>query len=425
MSPERRVTDAPTPGSGEEVRPPAASAGPEHQLRRVLRLREFQQGGRDVVADDVVVAPAERLHQDALLLQDGLGRSGQAVTAGDVQGEQVAAAGPGGDPGGPPDQRRTLRATGEGDHHPLACLPGLVDVVQCAVALQPLVDPVGEPEQRELAQCGEVADPEVVGQCRVDLACRVDVAVGHPAPQGLRAHVHQLDLVRRPDDGIRDRLALDDPGDPLHDVVERLQMLDVDVGDDVDARVEELLDVLPALGVTAAGDVGVGEFVDDRDLRVPPEYGVDVHLGEVGVPVAAVQPRHDLQPGELLLGAGTAVGLDVPDDDVGAAGDAAARLTEHRVGLADAGRGAQVDPEQTSFAAHRELSPPPRPVSIVESPGRHMPPGICVGIYAPDTDRRSLARSAGITASGHIVADPYIPGRVRARPTAWPLIRGG
>ena len=44
--------------------------------------------------------------------------------------------------------------------------------------------------------------------------------------------------------------------------------------------VEQLLDVLPALLVARAGDVRVRELVDERDLRLPGEDRVDVHLLE-------------------------------------------------------------------------------------------------------------------------------------------------
>ncbi len=88
------------------------------------------------------------------------------------------------------------------------------------VALHLLVDLVGQPEQGELAQRGEVAHPEVIGQGGVDLVGRVDVAVGHPAPQRLGRHVDELDLVGRPHDRVRHRFPLHHPGDLRDDVVE-------------------------------------------------------------------------------------------------------------------------------------------------------------------------------------------------------------
>jgi hypothetical protein len=49
---------------------------------------------------------------------------------------------------------------------------------------------------------------------------------------------------------------------------------------DVEAGVEELLDVLPALQVPGAGDVGVGELVHEEQARAPRQGGVEVHLLE-------------------------------------------------------------------------------------------------------------------------------------------------
>ena len=46
-------------------------------------------------------------------------------------------------------------------------------------------------------------------------------------------------------------------------------MLDVDGGEDVDAGRADVGDVLVALGVLDTGDVGVGELVDQAQLRPP------------------------------------------------------------------------------------------------------------------------------------------------------------
>jgi hypothetical protein len=56
-------------------------------------------------------------------------------------------------------------------------------------------------------------------------------------------------------------------GDPLDDVVERLQVLNVERGEHGAARVEDLLHVLPVLRVPRTGRVGVRELVDEHDLR--------------------------------------------------------------------------------------------------------------------------------------------------------------
>ena len=134
------------------------------------------------------------------------------------------------------------------------------------VLVEGLVDAVGDPEQRELAERTEVALAEVVAERGVDPLGGIDVAVRHPSAQRLGAHVDELDLVGAARDLVRDRLALRDARDPLDDVVQRLEVLDVERRDDVDAGVEQLVDVLPALLVARARDVRVRELVDERDL---------------------------------------------------------------------------------------------------------------------------------------------------------------
>ena len=193
-----------------------------------------------------------------------------------------------------------------------------------------LVDPVGNPEQRELPQRAEVAGAEVVAERGVDPLGRVDVAVRHPAADRLRRHVDELDLVGPADDRVGDRLLLLDAGDLLDDVVERLEMLDVERRDHVDAGVEQRLDVLPPLLVARPGNVGVRELVDQRDLGPAGEDRVDVHLLECRAAVVERPPRHDLEAADLRGRLRPAVGLDEADDDVGAALGASAALAEHR-----------------------------------------------------------------------------------------------
>ena len=64
------------------------------------------------------------------------------------------------------------------------------------------------------------------------------------------------------------------------DVVQALDVLDIDRGVDVDAAAQQLLDVEIALGMAAAGRIGVGELVDQHDLRTAGDDGVEVHLLE-------------------------------------------------------------------------------------------------------------------------------------------------
>ena len=106
--------------------------------------------------DDLVVGAAELLHELALLgEQRGRGR-GEPVLGDDVDGDEVALRALR-DPRGAADEPLAVGGAGEGDEHALARLPRLLDPVPAAVLGEALVDTVGEPGERELAQRGEVA----------------------------------------------------------------------------------------------------------------------------------------------------------------------------------------------------------------------------------------------------------------------------
>ena len=281
------------------------------------------------------------------------------------------------------------------------------------VVLQRVVDLVGHPQQRQLAEGAEVADPEVVAERGVDLLGGVDVAVGHPPAQRLGRHVDQLDLVGGADDLVGDRLPLLDAGDALDDVVERLEVLDVDGGDDVDAGVEQLLDVLPALLVARAGDVGVGQLVDEDDLRAAGQDGVEVHLLEARCPGSSTVRRGTTSRSPSWAAVlRPAVGLDVADHDVGAALGPPPALVEHGEGLAHARRGAEVDPQRAPApwsertTAIRRARSRARLSSSTFTPGlAEEPERPAVGVVVDQVRaRRSSVEAAGVGHPGGLEA---------------------
>ena len=256
------------------------AAGAEDDLRGVDAAGEVEDRLGDVAAGDLVHHAAQLLDQLAVRGQGLRVRVHEPVGSRDVAGEQLAAGAAAGDLGGPAQHGLALRPAGQRDDDPLPRGPGRRDAVRGAVALQRLLDAVGQPEQGQLAQRRQVARPEVVGQRGVDPVGRVDVAVRHAAPQRLGRHVDELDLVGGANDVVRDGLPLHHAGDGLHDVVEGLEVLDVDRGDDVDAGIQEDVDVLPPLRSRRARGVRMRELVDQGDLGSPGDHGVDVELGQ-------------------------------------------------------------------------------------------------------------------------------------------------
>jgi hypothetical protein len=342
--------------TGERRLQPAAARCADDELRRVHGSREADERGGDVVAHDLVVGAAELLDERPLPGEGLRVARAQPVLRRDVHREQVAAGRSCGDARTASQQRLALGAARERHDDALARLPGRLDALLGAIAAQRLVDLVGEPQQRELAQRREVAEPEVVRQRGVDALGRVHASAREPVAQRLRRQVDDLDRVGLAQHVVGDRLALRDARDALHDVVQRLDVLDVHGRHDVDAGREQLVHVLPALGVAPARRVRVRELVDERDARRAGQHGVEVHVVEPHAAVLAVASRHDLETLDHRGRRGAAVRLDEGDDDVGALGAQPPALLEHRVGLADAGSGAQQHPQPPPC----HVSPPAR-----------------------------------------------------------------
>ena len=121
-------------------------------------------------------------------------------------------------------------------------------------------------------------------------------------------------------------------------------MLDVDGRHDVDAGVEQLKDIFVALAIFAAGNVGVGEFVDDNGVGMAGDDGVDVHLLQVDATIRDNALRDDFEVADAGLGFGTAVGFNKADDDIdGLLVDHAIGVVDHVIGFADAGSRTDVD----------------------------------------------------------------------------------
>ena len=133
-------------------------------------------------------------------------------------------------------------------------------------------------------------------------------------------------------------------------------MLDVDGGVDVDPVVEQLFDVEITLGMAAAGRVGMGKLVDQHDLRVAGDNGVEIHLLQPLPFVFQPLAGNDLEPLEQSLRLLSPMRFDDADHDIVAILLPGAGLLQHLVGLADAGRGADEDFEPagaTLFPAGR------------------------------------------------------------------------
>ena len=152
--------------------------------------------------------------------------------------------------------------------------------------------------------------------------------------------VSRVSLVDHP---VREGLPHGHPGDLADAVAHALEVLDVDGGEDVDARGEHVLDILVALVVLEPGLIGVGELVDEADLGPAAQDPRQVHLLDHHAAVGHPPARDGLEAGRLGGRLGPAMGLDEADDHVAPLALALAALLEHAKGLSDSGGHPQED----------------------------------------------------------------------------------
>ena len=89
-------------------------------------------------------------------------RGAQPVLGGDVHRQQLSATGSNRDPGTASQQGFAFPTPCQGDDYPFTGFPTGVDTVLATVVGQRVIDLVGHPQQGQLTQGGEIAEPEVV-----------------------------------------------------------------------------------------------------------------------------------------------------------------------------------------------------------------------------------------------------------------------
>src|SRR5581483_8799565 len=151
-----------------------------------------------------------------------------------------------------------------------------------------------------------------------------------------QVYKHDLgDALQHP---IRDRLSHLHAGNTVNHGHQALHVLHVHDGENVDVRVQQVHDVLIALGIFGALDVGVGKFVDQHDLGFARENRLHIHLCEGGAFVVHDAAGNGLQFRGQLCYAFAAVSFNVTDQDIFAAAVAPDALAKHVERLSHTGR---------------------------------------------------------------------------------------
>ena len=129
-------------------------------------------------------------------------------------------------------------------------------------------------------------------------------------------------------------------------------MLNVERGDDVDARAQKREHIEVALGSEGAGRVGMRELIDQHDLRLAREDRVPIHLG-VGHAVGLNRlARNDRKVADHRFGFNAFVRFDVADDDVDTFAAQLMPTIEHGVGFTRAGCSPEINGQLPIADAH-------------------------------------------------------------------------
>lgn len=332
----------------QNFEPARASGFPDDDVRDVVGLAE----GNHIVGDAPLAAgdrygftakglgQPERIGNPIALLLAQL----QASPRFDIE-RRPGCAQPVGQTLGVAHETRRARVFADADENALAGGPRPGDRLSLHLREQLLVHALRRPTQREFAERRQLGRREKILQRALGLLRNIDLSFPEPCNQVLGREVDQFHGVGPVEHGIGNRFAHANPRDLGDDVDQAFDVLDVDRGVDVDAGAQKFLDIEIPLRVAAAWRIGMGKLVDKRDLRPTREDGVDIHFLKPLPFVVDLLARHDLEAVQERLGLLPPMRLHDSHGDVVSILLSRARRFQHRICLADARRGADINPE--------------------------------------------------------------------------------
>ena len=189
----------------------------------------------------------------------------------------------------------------------------------------------------QLAQRDEIALAEEVARSRARpaAACRPCPRAGARAAR--RAADRRAPLRRRVEHRVRHRLPDADAGDAADDVVQAFEVLDVERRVDVDARVEQLLDVVPALGMARAFGVGVRQLVDEDERGLRASAASRSNSGSCAPRYSTIRGGRTSRPSSSAAVSARPWVSTMPTTTSTPSARFSRASEQHRVGLADAG----------------------------------------------------------------------------------------
>ena len=335
------------PATAPAVQQASAARLAHDDLRGVLLLGHAQESARDVGVSGGDHFRPQFARQGQMPGQAGLVFLGERLRLLDINGQPGAVVAVR-QPARPTDHVRRIGAGADGHEQAVAGLPRPGDLHGLQIIMHLLPDVFRRQTQGHFAQGVQIALAEEIHHGQFGALRQIDFAFIQPLEQFVRRQVNQLDfgaIQHAVGHGFMHGRA----GDLAHGVNPAFGVLHIHGGEDVNAGIEQFDDILVALGVAGAGDVGVGQFIHQRQLRVAGQQGVQVHFLQHHAAILGLAPRDDGQPGDQGVGLLPSVRLDIADDDVAPLALGALGGAEHGVGLADTGGHAKEDLELAAF----------------------------------------------------------------------------
>jgi len=125
-----------------------------------------------------------------------------------------------------------------------------------------------------------------------------------------------------------------DLNDLPDNIAQAFQVLDVDRGIDADPAIEQLFDILPAFGMARAGNIGVGQFINQNQVGMARQCCINIKFLLRGAPVFHLPPGQDFQPGQQGFGLDAPVRLHDAHNHVNPFVAAQTGSIQHAVGFA-------------------------------------------------------------------------------------------
>src|SRR5271166_6025320 len=163
-------------------------------------------------------------------------------------------------------QWNTTLARSDANEQSFRCRPRAFDGALAQVFDHLAVHALRREPQREFTQSGEIAEREIILRRPFRRLRHINLAFVESLDEFVRGDVDENDVRRVEQHLVGHGLAHGDAGRARNDIRQAFEMLDIERTPNVDAALQQFIDILPTLGVTAVRCVGVSELIDNDEL---------------------------------------------------------------------------------------------------------------------------------------------------------------